>query len=266
MKSPTLMKMRMFSARFEIPRVRSYAKLVLFASLFFAGALSLSNVNAQARLSKRYPVAKNVRIELKNISGTITVESWNRDEIKLTAILESPKANVSPRQSSDALIVDVRADNRGRSDVGDVNFTLQVPVNSSVDLQTMRGQITVTNIHGDLVRAHVSSEGDIELSGISASQVYAQNTIGNIFFDGEFARGGTYQFQSGKGDITIRIPADSAFNLEAAAPNRKIALGEFWNKGFKSLGDGRKYVGDVIDGRSKVTVTNFQGSITFIRR
>jgi hypothetical protein len=258
------MSMRTLSAPFEIPRVRFYSNLLLFACFLTFGALSVS-VNAQQRLSKRYPAGKNVRIELKNIFGTITVESWNRDEIKLTATLESPKANLSPRQTEDALIVDVRADNRGR-EIGDVNFNLQVPVNSSVDLETMRGQITVTNIRGGMVRAHVSSEGDIELSGISASRVYAQNTIGNIFFDGEFARGGTYQFQSGKGDITIRIPADSAFNVEAVALNRKVALGQFWNKDIRSLGDGRKYIGDVVDGRSKVIVTNFQGSITFIRR
>ena len=260
------MRMRMSPARFGVPQVHVYSKLVVFVSLLAFSALSLSGVNAQQRMSKRYPAGKNVRIELKNISGTITVESWNRDEIKLTATLESPKANLAPRQTGDALIVDVRADNRGRSDVGDVNFNLQVPVNSSVDLETMRGQITVTNIHGGMVRAHVSSEGDIELSGITASQVYAQNTIGNIFFDGEFARGGTYHFQSSKGDITIRIPANSAFNLEAAAPNRKIVLGPFWNDRITSKGDGRKYVGDVVDGRSKVMVTNFQGSITFIRR
>jgi DUF4097 and DUF4098 domain-containing protein YvlB len=158
------------------------------------------------------------------------------------------------------------ADNPGRGDVGDINFKLQVPVNSSVDLETKRGQITVTNIRGELVRAHVSLEGDIELSGIGADRVYAQNTTGNIFFDGEFAPGGTYQFQSNKGDITIRIPANSAFNLTAAAPNRRIALGEFWNANFRSMGGGRKYMGDVVDGRSKVTVTNFQGSITFMRR
>jgi DUF4097 and DUF4098 domain-containing protein YvlB len=115
------------------------------------------------------------------------------------------------------------------------------------------------------VRAHVSLEGDIELSGITAAQVYAQNTIGNIFFDGEFSRGGTYRFQSSKGDITIRIPADSAFNIEAAAPNRKIALGQFWNNRLTNK-DGRKIQGDVVDGRSKVVVTNFQGSITFLRR
>ncbi len=259
------MRMRTLSAPFEIPLVRFYSKHLLFACLLTFGAISVS-VNAQQRLSKRYPAGKNVRIELKNIFGTITVESWNRDEIRLTAMLESPKANLLPRQTEDALIVDVRADNRGRSDIGNVNFHLQVPVNSSVDLETIRGQITVTNIRGGMVRAHVSSEGDIELSGISASRVYAQNNIGNIFFDGEFARGGSYQFQSNKGDITIRIPAESAFNVEAVALNKKVALGQFWNKDIRSLGDGRKYVGDVVDGRSKVIVTNFQGSITFIRR
>jgi len=222
-------------------------------------------VRAQQRLSKRYVTGKNVRISLKNISGTITVESWNRDEIKLTATMESPAAHLYPKQMDESLIIDMIGDNRGRMDVGDVNFKLQVPVNSSVDLETRRGQITVSNIRGESVRAHVSSEGDITLSGISASQVIAQNTIGNIFFDGEFSRGGTYEFKSTKGDIAIRIPGDSAFRLVAASPTRKIDMGQFWNNNFKTF-DGRKFVGDVGDGRSSVSVTNFSGSITFMRR
>ena len=262
--SPTLMKTRMSSARTAI--ARKISKAILFVGLLSLSALAGSPVEAQQHLSKRYPASKNVRVELKNISGTITVESWNRDEIKLSADIESPKANLAPRQSADGLVVDVVGDNRGRTDIGNINFRLQVPINSSVDLETKRGNITVTNIHGGLVRAHVSTEGDITLTGISANQVYAQNLIGDVFFDGEFARGGSYQFQSGKGNINIRIPANSAFSLVAAAPNRKIELGEFWNNGFKSMGDGRKVYGDVVDGRSKVVVTNFQGSITFIRR
>ena len=256
----------MASPRSEASRARLISSLALFASLVFLGAFGANTTQAQQHVSKRYPAAKNVRIVLRNIFGTITVESWKRDEIKLSVTLDSPKANVSPRLTEDGLTIDVMADNRGRSDVGDVNFKLQVPVNSSVDLETKRGQITVSNIRGDLVRAHVSLEGDIQLSGISASQVYAQNTIGDIFFDGEFERKGNYQFQSGKGHITIRIPADSAFHLTAAAPTKQIALGEFWNNKFKNLGGGRKYEGEVVDGRSRVMVTNFQGSITFLRR
>jgi putative adhesin len=259
------MKMRMSLDRFEIPRA-IYSRLALVLLLGTLSVSSVASVAAQQHLSKRYPAGKKVRVELRNISGTIIVESWNRDEIKLSATLESPKANLTPRQTGDALIVDVMADNRGRSDVGDVNFKLMVPINSSVDLETKRGQITVTNIRGESVRAHVSLEGDIELLGISALKVFAQNTTGNIFFDGELARGGSYQFQSNKGDITIRIPANSAFNLVAATPSKRIMLGEFWNNSLKNLGDGRKVTGDVREGTSSVAVTNFQGGITFVRR
>ena len=222
-------------------------------------------VQGQQRLSKRYPAGKNVRIELRNISGTIEVESWNKDEIRLSATIESPNAHVVPKQIDQNLVIDVMNDNRGRGDVGDVNFKLMVPVNSSVDLETRRGNISVANIRGGTVRAHVSSEGDIELSNITASQVVAQNTIGNIFFDGEFSSGGTYEFKSTKGDITIRIPGNSAFRLVAASPARRIALGDFWNNGFKTQ-DGRRYTGDVGDGRSSVSVTNFSGQITFLRK
>jgi DUF4097 and DUF4098 domain-containing protein YvlB len=234
--------------------------------LAIGALIALSSVGqAQEKLSKRYAAGKNVRIELRNISGTIVVESWNKDEIRLSATIESKGTHVTPKQINDSLVVDVMSENRGKGDVGDINFKLQVPVNSSVDLETRRGNISVANIRGGLVRAHVSSEGDIELTNITASHVVAQNVIGNIFFDGEFSRYGTYEFKSNKGDITIRIPGDSAFRLEAASPARKIALNDFWNKNFKSQ-DGRKIVGDVGDGRSSVSIINFSGQITFLRR
>ena len=250
--------------RFLIWRPSNRACLIVVGALLALMSLSFTALSQQ-QLSKRYPAGKNVRIELRNISGTIVVESWNKDEIRLSATFESKNAHIVPRQIDQSLVVDVMSDNRGKGDVGDINFKLQVPVNSSVDLETRRGNISVANIRSGLVRAHVSSEGDIELTNINASHVIAQNVIGNIFFDGEFSTGGTYEFKSNRGDITIRIPGNSAFRLVAASPARKIALGDFWNNGFKTQ-DGRKYVGDVGDGRSSVSVTNYSGQITFLRR
>ena len=243
-------------------RVGLFAGALVFTFVFLS---AVAVTNAQTKISKRFPAGKNVRVELRNISGTVVVESWAKDEIRLSATIESKGAQVVPRQVDQCLMIDVMSDNRGRSDIGDINFKLQVPVSTSVDLETRRGNISVANLRGGLVRAHVSSEGDIELTNISASQVIAQNVIGNIFFDGEFSRGGTYEFKSNKGDITIRIPGNSAFRLVAASPARKIALNDFWNSNFKNQ-DGRKLVGDVGDGRSSVSVMNFSGQITFLRR
>lgn len=252
------------------------ARLRPFCAPSFFGLLVLATLvisptfaAAQQQVSKRFPAGNNVRLVIKNISGKVTVESWNRSEVKVTATIESPAANVAPKQLRDGVMVDVMGDNRGRGDIGNVNFKIQVPPNFIVDIETRIGDITIANIRSDMVRAHVSLEGDIELLGIIASKVYAQNGMGNIFFDGEVTRGGSYQFQAGRGDISIRIPANSSFDLNASALDKKLALGQFWNSGFRIVGEGQKFsktVVDVNDGRAKVTIRNFEGAITFVRR
>lgn len=259
------MSMRTLPARVSFFRAPRFLTIVILATLAFTPVLAA----AQQQVSKRFTAGKKVRLVLRNISGKVTVESWNRDEVKISATMESPSAKVEPKQLGEGVMVDVAGDNRGRADVGNVNFKIQVPLNSIVDIQTKVGDITIANIRGDMVRAFVTLEGDIELTGINASEVYAQNVTGNIFFDGEVNRGGSYQFQSTKGDISIRIPANSTFDLNASALDRKLALGQFWNSNFRTVGEGQKFsktVGDVNDGRAKVTIKNFSGAITFIRR
>ncbi|MGZ8847695.1 MAG: hypothetical protein ACXW3C_14645 [Pyrinomonadaceae bacterium] len=236
----------------------------LFA--FLLVMLLTTGAPAQQRVSRKFPAGKNVRLELKNLSGTITVETWQRDEIKITALMDAPAVHFNPRMTEAGLVIDIVGDNRGRADVGDVNFRVQVPARSSVDLETRRGQINVSNVQGDLVRAHVWTSGDIQLYGVNAARVFASNTTGDIFFDGEFASGGTYEFKSGQGTITLQLPVNCGFRLVASAPAKKISLGKFWNDNMKMLGDGRRIIGDVGDGRASVTVTNYQGDIKFVRR
>ena len=222
--------------------------------------------SAQQKVSRHFPAGKNVRLELRNLAGTIEVETWNREEIKITAIMDSPTIHFNPRPTETGLVIDVVSDNRGRENVGDVNFKIQMPVRSSVDLETRSGQINVSNIQGELVRAHVWTSGNITLSGVNAARVFASNTTGDILFDGEFASGGTYEFKSGQGTITLRLPANCGFHLVATAPVRKISLGQFWHKDMKEMGEGRRIIGDVGDSRASVTVTNYQGQINFLRR
>ena len=239
-------------------------KFLLFSIILTSTGTSVF-AQSQQRLSRNYPAGKNVRLELRNISGTITVETWAKDEIRITAEMDTRKATFNPRQTESGLVIDIVGDNRGK-DVGDMNFKIQLPARSSVDLETRSGQISVTNIQGELVRAHIWTSGDITLANINAVRVFATNTIGDIYFDGEFASGGTYEFKSGKGNITLRLPANCGFRLVATAPTKEIKMGPFWHPGMKLMGEGRRIIGDVGDGRASVTVTDYQGNINFLRR
>jgi len=182
--------------------------------------------------------------------------------------MEAPAAKIVPDLSSDSLVINVVRDNYGRGDVGSVNFDVKVPVGSTVDIETRMGNLTVRDVSGGMVRANVTSEGDITLSGVKSSSVMANNVTGDIFFDGEFQAGGNYRFSTTRGNVNLRIPLDSSFRMVATAPStRNINLGAFSNNGLNFVSnDERRIVGNVNGGESTLTLTSQRGSISFIRR
>ncbi len=242
-----------------------YAALLL---LFVSVGGATHEAQAQGRFSRSYPARRNVRLQLINRSGKIEVEGWARNEVKITAIMESPAARLVPTLSDEGLVIDLVRDNYGRNDVGDVNFKIQVPFDSTVDVETKRGDISVRNVQGVSLVARVSTEGDIELTGIRTATVMAENTMGNILFDADLMRGGHYELRSTQGDINLRIGSGSGFVLTATAPRtRSINLGGFAQMGnFDFQSNNRRVVGRVGDGSAVVNTTNLRGSIALAPR
>lgn len=248
-----------FSAKFKT------TILILGVVFFFASAAT--GVFAQRRFSRSYPASQNVRLTLTNRMGTVTVEGWERPEVNISADMESPAANIEPQSLSGTIVINLVKDNQGRNDVGSVNFRIRVPYSSSVDIETRMGNLNVSNVRGTLVRAHISSEGDITLTNIDASAVSAENIKGDIFFDGNIQSEGSYRFASTGSNINLRIPFNSSFRLVATAPStRSILLGAFSGGTMNFVGDGRRVVGTAGNGSATLTVTSQRGSISFIRR
>ena len=246
---------------------RKKTAILLWLSVVFFFAFPATEISAQKKFAKSYPAGKNVRIQLTNRTGTVTVEGWNRQEVAISAYLEKPAANIEPQNLSGTIVINLVKDNQGRNEVGNVNFLVRVPFASSVDIETRMGNLNVTNISGGLVRAHISSEGDITLTNINASAVSAENVIGDIFYDGEVQREGNYRFTSMRGNINLRIPLESSFKLVATAPStRNINLSSFACENCRFVGDGRRVLGQLGDGSATFSVTNQRGSIAFIRR
>ncbi|HSK74005.1 MAG TPA: DUF4097 family beta strand repeat-containing protein [Pyrinomonadaceae bacterium] len=240
---------------------------VLLLSVVFFFVASAVEVSAQKNFSKTYPASKNVSLKLINRTGKVEVEGWDRNEIQISAYLEKPAAYISPQNLSGTIVIDLVKDNQGKHGVGSVNFTIRVPYSSSVNIETSMGNLSISNVRGTLVRAHIYSEGDITLTNISSNYVTAENGIGDIFFDGLIQSGGTYRFTSMNGRINLHIPFNASFKLVATAPStRSISLGGLSNSGFRFVGQGRRVIGQNGDGSASLTVTNHRGSIAFISR
>ena len=256
---------RATAARTALPStVRSLAALSLAFVISFAAALEAS---AQQRFSKTYRTQRpTVRLELANRSGTVEVEGWDKPEIKVSAELESPAARFTPVVSEDAVSIDVVGDTRGKENVGDVNFKVRVPYDSEVKVKTKIGNISIRNVRGSMVWVFTSN-GDIDLTGLRAFKVIASNMTGNLFFDAELLRGGSYDLKSTSGDINVRITGGSGFTLTAMAPRtRNISLGPFAHMGTFDFSDNRQVHGRVGDGSAILMPTSLRGSIVFVSR
>jgi len=82
-----------FRIRFGL---KTAVKTTTLLSVVFFLLIFAPSSQAQKKFSRTYPAGQNVRLQLMNRSGTVTVEGWNRPEISITATLESPAAAIVP--------------------------------------------------------------------------------------------------------------------------------------------------------------------------
>lgn len=263
----TRVKQTMSLLPLSLRRHRNYARRAGFLSfpcplLFAALILTGVDASAQSRFRETYPARPNVRLELKNRNGTIEVIGWSSNRIEIVATRESPAATFTPRLTDDRLEINVMRDNDGRR-IGDVNFTIRVPFNAAVDLETTSGGITVRGLQGAFVRAHVT-EGDIELTNIHSNDVNAESRTGNILFDGVLAARGSYWFQCTQGDITVRLPGNSSFAFNGTA--KQIEMGPFARMGQFATADRQRVIGKIKDGSASFSVMNMRGGVTMMSR
>ena len=93
----------------------SAAKATILMSVVFLLSVCVSTVSAQRKFSRNYPAGQNVKLQLMNRSGTVTVEGWSRPEINITAFLDAPAANIEPQNLSGTIVVNLLRDNQGRA-------------------------------------------------------------------------------------------------------------------------------------------------------
>lgn len=112
-------------------------------------------------------------------------------------------------------------------------------VGGSVSIKDSTGRASVTTIGGGVEVINlrptaasdgfeaVSVSGDLNLEGVSHSQLNARTVTGDVHLTGPLAAGGRYGFKTVSGDITLSLPDDSSFHLSAKVSNDGEIISDF---------------------------------------
>lgn len=150
--------------------------------------------------------------------GSITINSSASTDEKVT--IKADQSAVNAVKMSDGTI---KVNVSGRHPV---NLEITSPPSVNLNLLMYKGTISVHNTTGS-VKARISTEGNILLSGIKSSKVEADSMRGNISYNGDVLTNGHYTLKSVSGKIDITLPSNSDFKLSASCFNGAIDFGGF---------------------------------------
>jgi hypothetical protein len=140
-------------------------------------------------------------------------------------------------------VVDL-ADAHGKIDVGSVN--------DAVRLSDITGDISADAVNGD-----------VHLVGVDSRKVDATSVSGDVVYDAPLQLGGTYSFSTHDGDIAVGLP-----DPPNAIVNVSTFSGDFASafaiKPERSVG-GKILHFTLGDGRAKLNLESFEGSIELLR-
>ena len=132
-------------------------------------------VESTEPFSRSFKVGRNAALLVANVGGNIQVSPGGNDQIEVQALKHAwaPNPEQAKERLGDAVIeayatatrVELRVEYAGRKDGRgvDIEFDIKLPVDASVELRTVSGDIRVTNVKGEVRVQGVS--GNLHLEG-----------------------------------------------------------------------------------------------------
>lgn len=176
---------------------------------------------AQQRIDERFATDGAGSVEIANVSGSISVTAWDRNEIEVTGTLG---------RGTDRLAIDRDRRNtrirvvipRNSRNVQGTDLRIRVPAGKTVSIRGVSAGVTVEGIRGDVdarstsgdvtvtgAPANVrggSTSGDVSVSVNTRGQVTASSTSGSVEVAGNVGNGVSAESVSGHVEVTAVTP------------------------------------------------------------
>lgn len=233
------------------------------SQIFLACFVCVSAAPALAAtpIDQTRPLDPNGQVEIDNLKGRIQVRAWNRNEVRVTGSLGAGVEKLVVEGDGRHLLVKAQYPHRGDNGVEPTTLLLQVPLQASLDIDSVAADIDIDgvapadlqidSVSGDIVVAgaprrasiesvsgdqrltlnspRVSTEsvsGDVVLNGRLKAEVSVETTSGDIRIDsrGEALRSLKINSVSGNADADIALASGGEVQTETVSGDVRLVL------------------------------------------
>jgi DUF4097 and DUF4098 domain-containing protein YvlB len=236
------------------------SRLIVVVALLLLAASSATAATVTQEIDRTVALAAGGEVVLENVNGSITVDTWDRDEVRLH-VEKKVKAGsrsdaeevmerfaVKIRAESDRLEVEAESPREGSGFFGwllnrnlqySASYRLTVPRRAHLEATTVNGTVDVSGIEGRLVVSTVNGgvridgvTGDTEVSTVNGrvkvadarGSVSASTVNGGVDVElRRVDRNADMSFSTVNGGVSLALPADVATRLDARTSNGGIS-------------------------------------------
>ena len=230
------------------------------------------------KFEQTYPLSKNGNVSVSNVNGSIIVEAWDRDEVKLeaTKIADTKEglADVEIKVDATADSFSVEADykswkwndkrNENRNRKLEVEFRLSVPRTAVLnEIETVNGSVTVSNFAN--VTKISAVNGNVTATNIrGAANLSTVN--GGVTADFDRVDGASkISLSTVNGSVNLIIPSDVNATIKADSLNGNIT-NDFGLPVKKGQYVGRDLYGKVGTGEAQIKLSSVNGRLSIGRK
>ena len=225
-----------------------------------------------------YPLNPNGRVSVSNVNGSIVVEAWDRNEVKLTATkiadsretLNDVEIKVDARPDYfqvEADYPDTKWNNRSDQDRHrriEVQFRLSVPRTASLnEVETVNGSVTVSNFVNFTKISAVN--GNVNAGNLRGT-ANLSTVNGRVAADFDRLEAGSkINLSTVNGEVSLTIPSDANATIKADSLNGPIS-NEFGLPVRKGEYVGRDLYGRIGSGDVQIKLNSVNGPLAINRK
>jgi DUF4097 and DUF4098 domain-containing protein YvlB len=234
------------------------------------------------RFEQTYPLNANGRVRVDNVNGSVRIDTWDRNEVRLEAVktadakerLSEVEIKIDARRESFSVETDYLDDwkrsnnggNGGWKNYGKltVEYTLTVPRNAILDdIQTVNGSITIANssnvtkastVNGEVIATNLRGTAELET---------VNGTI-EANFD-QLQSSSRINLNTVNGRVNLTIPSDANATVKADTLNGTIT-NDFGLPVRKGEYVGRDLYGKIGSGEVQIKLNSVNGGLNIKRK
>lgn len=267
---------------------------------------ALPRAAAAEEVVRTFPAGNSTVLEVRNLGGRTEIRSWNQPQVRVVAQRQTRAVETHFEETPNQIHVHTHLmQSAATASERLVDYQIWAPAEISIKLSQDVGTVRIENFSDDVnvetvaaqvefrnVTGHTSVQtlngsveiwrgaGRLEATSISGSlrfldmdtrNLVARTTSGDIYYEGDFRPGCSYEFVNHQGSIELRAPATASFELNANSVKGEVSS-EFpltprdHGRRVPRAGVARSLLGTVHAGEAMVRVTSFSGTIRLRKR